>query len=85
MANISSRQLQRLFQTYVGVSPKWLIRKYRIYEILIRLEQPDNHQVDWQQMVLDLEYVDQSHFINDFKSFVGDTPQEYLRRNTRET
>lgn len=85
MTKINSRQLQRLFQTYVGMSPKWLIRKYRMYEILIRLEQSDNHQIDWQQIVLDLEYVDQPHFINDFKSFVDDTPQEYLRRNTNET
>ena len=81
IVNINSRTLQRLFQTYVGVSPKWLIRKYRIHEILVRIEQSNNKSIDWQQMVLDLEYVDQAHFINDFKYFTGYSPQQYLSRN----
>lgn len=79
--NVNSRTLQRLFQSYIGVNPKWLIRKYRIHEILIRLEHPDSYTVDWQQIALDLEYVDQAHLINDFKSFIGYTPKTYLQRN----
>lgn len=79
--NMSNRSLQRLFQTHVGVSPKWLIRKYRIHEILTRLEQVEIDSIDWQQIVFDLDYVDQAHFINDFKAFTGYTPQAYLQRN----
>jgi AraC-like DNA-binding protein len=35
---ISPRSLQRLFATYVGVGPKWVILRYRIHEALERAE-----------------------------------------------
>lgn len=72
---IEKWMLQRLFNTYVGVSPKWVIRKYRIHEILERMEQGD---LDWHQLITDLGYFDQAHFIRDFKEFVGKPPTEYL-------
>ena len=76
---LSERTLQRLFKSHVGLSPKWLIRKYRIHELLDRLETHTSIQkIDWQQIVLDLDYVDQAHLINDFKSFIGCSPQQYL-------
>jgi len=75
------RALQRLFKTYIGLSPKWLIRKYRIHELLDRLEaNPSKQNLGWQQTVLDLDYVDQAHLINDFKSFIGCSPQQYLHQ-----
>lgn len=36
---LSARSLQRLFATYVGVGPKWVILRYRIHEALERAEQ----------------------------------------------
>lgn len=80
---LSTRSLQRLFNTYVGVSPKWLIRKFRLHNILDRLEQQTHNQrkIDWQQYVADLGYADQAHFINDFKTFIGCTPERYITRN----
>lgn len=36
---VSARSLQRLFATYVGVGPKWVILRYRIHEALERAEQ----------------------------------------------
>jgi len=86
VTNLSDRSLQRLFKTYVGVSPKWLIRKFRIHEILTRLELTTSIDgIDWQQIVVDLKYVDQAHLINDFKYFIGYTPNEYVRRNRKTT
>jgi AraC-like DNA-binding protein len=35
--NLSIRTLQRMFHRYVGVSPKWLIRRYRLREAAERL------------------------------------------------
>ncbi|MFJ1581435.1 DUF6597 domain-containing transcriptional factor [Streptomyces sp. NPDC088182] len=35
---LSVRSLQRLFATYVGVGPKWVILRYRIHEALERAE-----------------------------------------------
>lgn len=74
---LSSRTLQRLFNQYVGVSPKWVIKRYRLQEAAERLEQ-DAH-TDRKGLASDLGYFDQSHFIKDFKSIIGVTPGEYTR------
>lgn len=75
--NIEKRRLQRLFKTYVGIGPKWVIKKYRLHEII---EKIDNGDVDWQQMITDLGYYDQSHFIKDFRTFIGKSPSQYLNK-----
>ncbi|MFD0713604.1 DUF6597 domain-containing transcriptional factor [Paenibacillus sp. GCM10027626] len=72
------RSLQRLFDRYVGVSPKWVILRYRLHEAAERMRQPE--PIDWPALALELGYYDQSHFIRDFKSIVGVTPEEYSRR-----
>lgn len=70
------RTLQRLFNDYVGVSPKWVINRYRLHEAVERLAQ--DRPVDRAQLALDLGYFDQAHFIRDFKSVTGRTPSEYV-------
>jgi AraC-like DNA-binding protein len=72
---ISVRSLQRLFSQYVGVSPKWVIRRYRLHELLEEMH--SGQRLDWAQLAVDLGYFDQAHLINDFKSIVGYTPTEY--------
>jgi len=74
---LSERSLQRLFKWQVGVSPKWAIRKCRIQEVLSQLEDGDH---DWQQLVTQLGYFDQSHFIKDFKSLINLTPTQYIKQ-----
>lgn len=71
----SVRQLQRLFSRYIGVSPKWVIQRYRLHEALERIEA--TRVVDWPQLALDLGYSDQAHFIRAFKALIGRTPGEY--------
>jgi AraC-like DNA-binding protein len=75
--NLNKRTLQRLFSQYVGVSPKWVIQRYRLHEVAERLA--DGEVVDGTRMALDLGYFDQAHFIKDFKAIVGKTPAEYAR------
>ena len=72
---INKRTLQRLFYKYVGVSPKWVIKKYRLQEVLEKFEQGN---VDVQDMINELGYFDQSHFIRDFKAFIGKSPHIYM-------
>lgn len=71
---VSKRTLQRLFQRYVGLSPKWLLRKYRLSQVLAMLEQnqPDVHDV-----IAALGYTDQAHLIHDFQHILGSTPRQY--------
>jgi AraC-like DNA-binding protein len=40
--------------------------------------------IRWTDLALDCGYYDQSHFINDFKSFSGMSPLEFLRRTRHE-
>jgi len=75
--NLNTRTMQRLFRQYVGVSPKWVIKRYRLHEVAERLAEGES--VDWPGMVLELGYSDQAHFIKDFKTIVGRTPAEYVK------
>lgn len=72
----SNRTIQRCFQQHLGVSPKWLIRKYRLHRALELLEQD---QSDISELVVWLDYTDQSHLIRDFKEILGITPHRYLQ------
>lgn len=71
----SKRHLQRIFQQYVGVSPKWLIQRYRLHEAADLVAK----SADWARLAVDLGYFDQAHFIKDFKAMIGQTPMEYAK------
>ena len=77
-SGLGVRGLQRLFKRYVGVSPKWVIRRYRLHEVLERFH--TGEVVDGARLAADLGYADQAHLINDFRRLVGVSPGEYLRR-----
>lgn len=77
--SMGKRTLQRLFNDYVGIGPKWVINRYRLHEALERLAQ--GSAVDWAELALELGYFDQAHFIRDFKALVGCAPAEYARQD----
>ncbi|OLT11511.1 hypothetical protein BJF78_04985 [Pseudonocardia sp. CNS-139] len=74
---IPQRTLQRLFQRYVGVSPKWVLRRYRLHEAAAVLAREQHRP--WAEVAADLGYFDQSHFIRDFTAAVGMTPVAYAQ------
>ncbi len=74
---INKRALQRLFSRYVGVGPKWVIRRYRLQEAAERMEQDGVR--DWGELWQRLGYYDQAHFINDFKAIIGRSPEKYVK------
>lgn len=76
--NSNKRSLQRLFHQYVGVSPKWVIQRYRLHEAAERMAAGEG--IDWSRLAADLGYFDQAHFIKDFKAIVGRTPAEYAKQ-----
>jgi AraC-like DNA-binding protein len=77
-AGLSMRRLQRLFADYVGVAPKWVIRRYRLHEITDRLAA--GVTVDWAGLAADLGYADQAHLTRDFTKLVGEPPTAYAER-----
>jgi AraC-like DNA-binding protein len=74
-SGLGKRSLQRLFNEYVGVSPKWVIRRYRLHELVERFNR--GTETDWAALALDLGYFDQAHLINDFRTMTGYSPTEY--------
>lgn len=74
---MSKRSLQRLFNTFVGVSPKWVIRRYRLHEAIADLE--SDAPINLTELALRLNYFDQAHFIRDFTLTVGRPPGQYAR------
>ncbi|MBX7184149.1 MAG: helix-turn-helix domain-containing protein [Vicinamibacteria bacterium] len=74
---IPLRSLQRTFSEYAGVSPKWIIQRYRLMEAAERMA--EGAVASFADLALHLGYADQAHFIRDFKQFVGKTPAQYAR------
>jgi len=74
---LSVRRLQRLFQRYVGVTPKWVIRRFRLQEAAERIER--DAAVSLTELAHQLGYFDQAHFIKDFKAVLGQPPAAYRK------
>ncbi|RLL65648.1 helix-turn-helix domain-containing protein [Streptomyces sp. Z26] len=74
---MSVRSMQRLFAAYVGVSPKWVVLRYRIHEALERAA--TGAGTDWAALAADLGYSDQAHLVRDFTATVGVPPSAYAR------
>lgn len=74
----AARQLQRLFADYVGVSPKWVIDRYRMLEAIDVLN--TGSAINLVELAFDLAYVDQAHFSNKFKEITGISPSIYRQQ-----
>ncbi len=74
-AGVSTRQLERIARTCFGFTPKTLIRRERFRRMLHRADAMSYRQ--WRDF-LDLQYVDQSHMIREFKHFMGMPPSRYF-------
>ena len=78
-SGLGKRTLQRLFGRYVGVGPKWAIRRYRLHEAAERLADGEGAP-NLAELALELGYFDQAHFAKDFEKVVGVAPAKYARR-----
>jgi AraC-like DNA-binding protein len=72
---VDVRLLQRVFRKYVGVSPKWVIRRYRLHEAAERLKDP--RPAALAELATLLGYADQAHFAREFKQVIGRTPRDF--------
>ena len=74
-SGMSARGLQRLFSDYVGVSPKWVMRRARLHEAAWQAD--SGEPVDWAALAFDLGYADQAHLTRDFTATIGVPPSRY--------
>lgn len=75
--SVSVRTLQRAFVEYVGVGPKWVLRRYRVQEASERIASGDHEGL--LSLAHDLGYFDQAHLARDFRVETGFSPRAYER------
>lgn len=73
---IYPKLLEREFQKYVGVTPKFYSRLLRFNRVLEYLNQGMN-DVLWVDLAYQFGYFDQSHFIKEFTDFTMYSPEQY--------
>ncbi|HET6774577.1 MAG TPA: helix-turn-helix transcriptional regulator [Acidimicrobiales bacterium] len=76
----TARQVQRRFADHVGIGPKAVIRRYRLYEAAEQAR--GGGPVDWAGVAASLGYSDQAHLTRDFTASFGMPPGRYLAANT---
>ncbi|MEM7370314.1 MAG: helix-turn-helix domain-containing protein [Bacteroidota bacterium] len=76
---IGRRKLERLFHSFIGLSPKTYIQLERFRRVVqLMKDQPGISQAE---LVVLGGYYDQAHLIRQFKSFAGMTPRQFRNRN----
>lgn len=75
---ISSRQLRRLFEFYIGDTAKTFSNVVRFQNIL--KAKPSSQSLRQNKLFFDVGYYDQAHFIKEFKNFYGVTPSKAFGR-----
>lgn len=71
----SVRQVERIFEEHVGLSPKVFSRIARLHAAL-QMSQDDPVQ-DWSSLALAAGYFDQSHMVREFRALTGETPTRF--------
>jgi len=80
-ANMSRRNLDRVFKKALGISLKVYARIIKIKYTRMSLQ---NYHFDTLTTVsYNSGYFDQSHFIKEFKNFMFETPKEYFQRKQK--
>lgn len=74
----TKRSLQRIFREYVGISPKWVICRFRMHEAVEKVH--SGERIDFAELAQELGYFDQAHFINEFRKIIGLPPTEYKKQ-----
>ncbi len=75
--NLSYRSIHRLYSNSLGISPKEFLQISKFRKGIRALNDNDsNHS----QLAFKIGYVDQSHFIRDFKNYTNLTPKQFKRK-----
>ncbi|MDR5698207.1 helix-turn-helix domain-containing protein [Agromyces aerolatus] len=77
VAGVSVRQLERIVREQLGLTPRWLIRRYRLQEAGVRLTARDRPSLA--ELATELGYADQAHFTREFSAVIGVPPGRYVR------
>ncbi len=79
-AGVTPRTLQRMFAEHAGVSPTWMLRRYRLLEAAEQARR--GTEVVWAATATELGFSDQAHLVREFRSHLGTTPAAYAARQS---
>lgn len=77
--NVSTRTIERSFTAATGLQPKKFLRIFRFQKILERLKRTHVFRSNT-EIAYEFGYTDQSHFIKDFKSMSGTSPEAFRKK-----
>lgn len=75
-ASMSDRHFRRVFKNIVGVPPKYFCKVIQLNTVFQLLNVSASEKIH--HLALDCGYFDQNHFIKDFYSLIGETPERFL-------
>lgn len=78
----STRQLRRIFDKSLGLSPKMFIRLVR-YNAALQLMHRRQH-INLTDIAYQCGYHDQAHFIHEFKEFTEQTPSSFIQEKGKD-
>ncbi len=79
---MNQRSFRRQFLHRVGLSAKELLCLVRVNHVWDLYRQDPS--INFNDLVYECSYFDQSHFIHDFKKIIGETPKEFFGRNLKQ-
>jgi AraC-like DNA-binding protein len=74
---IERRRLQRLFERYVGATPKWTLARYRMHDAVSDLDA--GYAGSLADLAARYGWFDQAHFTREFTELIGLPPGAYQR------
>ncbi len=77
---LSTRAMHREFLEVVGIPPKHYAKIVQVNAVVGAMQAGDHEELA--SLAMNHGYFDQSHFIRDFKRFVGASPTVFLRSNS---
>lgn len=72
---VPRRRLERLFSHHLGVTPKWVLARYRMRDVVSDLD--GGYDGPLADLAVRYGWYDQAHFGRDFAALVGTTPGAY--------
>lgn len=75
-SGLGLRAIQRRFREWVGVSPKWVLRRVRMLRAVEAIKA--QRFQDLSELAFTLGYADLAHFSRDFKATLGQPPSAFV-------